>query len=123
MSARSMRWLSYARWQLLDAAWQRVLLPLALAALLVFFGFYSVKANIRTPADWATPDAIRFSAMMLKQAMSMFIPLAVLMGVNGLLAQDRQKGFFRFYFSKPVPPEEIIAYAFGGIPSAMALRI
>jgi len=27
-----------------------------------------------------------------------------------------------FYFSKPVPPEEIIAYAFGGIPTAVALR-
>jgi EAL domain-containing protein (putative c-di-GMP-specific phosphodiesterase class I) len=27
-----------------------------------------------------------------------------------------------FYFSKPVPPEEIIAYAFGGIPAAVALR-
>ena len=27
-----------------------------------------------------------------------------------------------FYFSKPVPPEEIIAYAFGGIPSAASLR-
>jgi len=27
-----------------------------------------------------------------------------------------------YYFSKPVPPEEIIAYAFGGIPSAAALR-
>lgn len=27
-----------------------------------------------------------------------------------------------FFFSKAVPPEEIIAYAFGGIPSAMALR-
>jgi len=27
-----------------------------------------------------------------------------------------------FYFSRPVPPEEIIAYSFGGIPSAMALR-
>jgi len=27
-----------------------------------------------------------------------------------------------FYFSKPVPPEEIIAYAFGGIPGAAALR-
>ena len=26
-----------------------------------------------------------------------------------------------FYFSKPVPPEEIIAYAFGGIPTAVAL--
>ena len=26
-----------------------------------------------------------------------------------------------FYFSKPVPPEEIIAYAFGGIPNALAL--
>jgi diguanylate cyclase (GGDEF)-like protein/PAS domain S-box-containing protein len=27
-----------------------------------------------------------------------------------------------FHFSKPVPPEEIIAYAFGGIPGAAALR-
>ena len=27
-----------------------------------------------------------------------------------------------FLFSKPVPPEEIIAYAFGGIPSVTALR-
>jgi EAL domain-containing protein (putative c-di-GMP-specific phosphodiesterase class I) len=27
-----------------------------------------------------------------------------------------------FYFSKPVPPEEIIAYALGGIPTAAALR-
>jgi EAL domain-containing protein (putative c-di-GMP-specific phosphodiesterase class I) len=27
-----------------------------------------------------------------------------------------------YYFSKPVPPEEIIAYAFGGIPSAAALK-
>jgi diguanylate cyclase (GGDEF)-like protein/PAS domain S-box-containing protein len=27
-----------------------------------------------------------------------------------------------FYFSKPVPPEEIIAFAFGGIPTAAALR-
>ncbi|HEX6844652.1 MAG TPA: EAL domain-containing protein [Actinomycetota bacterium] len=27
-----------------------------------------------------------------------------------------------FYFSKAVPPEEIIAYAFGGIPTAMTLR-
>jgi diguanylate cyclase (GGDEF)-like protein/PAS domain S-box-containing protein len=27
-----------------------------------------------------------------------------------------------FYFSKPVPPEEIIAYAFGGIPAAASLR-
>ena len=27
-----------------------------------------------------------------------------------------------FFFSRPVPPEEIIAYAFGGIPGAMASR-
>jgi EAL domain-containing protein (putative c-di-GMP-specific phosphodiesterase class I) len=26
-----------------------------------------------------------------------------------------------YYFSKPVPPEEIIAYAFGGLPTALAL--
>jgi EAL domain-containing protein (putative c-di-GMP-specific phosphodiesterase class I) len=28
-----------------------------------------------------------------------------------------------YLFSKPVPPEEIIAYAFGGLPNAEALRI
>jgi EAL domain-containing protein (putative c-di-GMP-specific phosphodiesterase class I) len=27
-----------------------------------------------------------------------------------------------FFFSKPVPPEEIIAYAFGGIPQAAVLH-
>jgi EAL domain-containing protein (putative c-di-GMP-specific phosphodiesterase class I) len=27
-----------------------------------------------------------------------------------------------FLFSKPVPPEEIVAYAFGGIPGVAALR-
>jgi EAL domain-containing protein (putative c-di-GMP-specific phosphodiesterase class I) len=27
-----------------------------------------------------------------------------------------------FFFSKPVPPEEIIAYAFGGLPSGAGLR-
>ena len=27
-----------------------------------------------------------------------------------------------FYFSKPVPPEEIIAYAFGGLPTAALIR-
>jgi EAL domain-containing protein (putative c-di-GMP-specific phosphodiesterase class I) len=27
-----------------------------------------------------------------------------------------------FYFSRPVPPEEIIAFALGGIPTAAALR-
>ena len=27
-----------------------------------------------------------------------------------------------FYFSRPVPPEEIIALALGGIPTAAALR-
>ena len=27
-----------------------------------------------------------------------------------------------FYFSRPVPPEEIIAFALGGIPTAATIR-
>jgi len=41
------------------------------------------------------------------------------------LAFLRQRGCMLgqgYYFSRPVPPEEIIAYAFGGLPNADALR-
>ena len=104
MSTRSVRWLAYARWQLLDALWQRLALPLGVTMLFTVAGFYSIKDRATGhPEFWLTGDGRRFAAMMMRQAMSMFIPLAVLMGTNGVVAQDRQKGFFRFYFSKPVP--------------------
>ena len=32
MTTRSLRWMAYARWQLLDYLWQRLRLPLVLAA-------------------------------------------------------------------------------------------
>lgn len=104
MSARPLRWLAYARWQFVDALWQRLALPLGVTLLFSFAGFYSVHDRVSShPEFWLTEDGRRFAGMMMKQAMSMFIPLAVLMGTNGVVAQDRQKGFFRFYFSKPVP--------------------
>lgn len=103
MTTHSLRWMAYARWQLLDYLWQRLLLPLALAALLSIATFYSVASMSVKPGFWSAPDGARFAAMVLKQAMGTFIPLAVLMAMNGVVAQDRQKGYFRFFFSKPVP--------------------
>lgn len=104
MSTRVVRWLAYARWQFVDALWQRLALPLGLTMLFVAAGFYSVGDTLsRHPDYWVTTDGRRFADMMMRQAMSMFIPLAVLMGTNGVVAQDRQKGYFRFFFSKPVP--------------------
>ncbi|MHB1311620.1 MAG: hypothetical protein ACYC3L_06345 [Gemmatimonadaceae bacterium] len=104
MSARPMRWLAYARWQLVDGAWQRLALPLVLAMLLCYAAFYSLKGQAAGhPEFWTTSDGLRFTAQLLRQAMGTFIPLAVLMGTNGMVAQDRQKGYFRFFFSKPVP--------------------
>jgi ABC-type transport system involved in multi-copper enzyme maturation permease subunit len=95
--------MAYARWQLLDYLWQRLLLPLFLAAMLTFFTLYSVTEMSSKPGFWAAPDGMRFAMNMLRQAMGTFIPLAVLMAMNGVVAQDRQKGYFRFFFSKPVP--------------------
>lgn len=104
MSTRTLRWLAYARWQAVDALWQRLALPLGLTMLFTVAGFYSMRnMGPLRPDFWATDEGVRFSGMMLRQAMSMFIPLAVLMGTNGIVAHDRQKGFFRFLFSKPVP--------------------
>lgn len=103
MTARSLRWMAYARWQLLDYLWQRLLLPLALAALLIITMFYSDAPVSAKPGFWSAPDGVRLAAILLRQAMGTFIPLAVLMAMNGVVAQDRQKGYFRFFFSKPVP--------------------
>mgnify|MGYP001590677678 FL=1 len=113
MSARSLRWMAYARWQLLDAIWQRLALPLGLTALFTFAGFYSMNEMASGRPDfWTTDDAGRFTRMMLRQAMSIYIPLAVLMGTNGIVAQDRQKGFFRFFFAKPVPVPDFYLSAY-----------
>jgi EAL domain-containing protein (putative c-di-GMP-specific phosphodiesterase class I) len=65
---------------------------------------------------------------------SAFLALATGLGMTTLaegIETEEELAFLRergcklgqgFYFSKPVPPEEIIAYAFGGIPSAASLR-
>jgi len=113
MSARPMRWLAYARWQLIDGAWQRLALPLVMAMLLSYAAFYSVKGMAAGHPDFFTgSDGRRFTYQLLKQAMGAFIPLAVLMGTNGIVAQDRQKGYFRFFFSKPVPVTGFYVSAF-----------
>jgi len=104
--------MAYGRWQLLDYLWQRLLLPLGLASLLTFFMVYGAASMTGRPGFWAEPDGVRFAAMLLKQAMSTFIPLAVLMAMNGLVGQDRQKGYFRFFFSKPVPVPGFYVSAF-----------
>jgi len=65
---------------------------------------------------------------------SAFLELARGLGMTTLaegIETSEELGFLRqrgcelgqgFLFSKPVPPEEIIAYVFGGIPGVAALR-
>lgn len=124
MSARSSRWMAYARWQLLDASWQRVALPFVLSLLVVVAAFYSMRGMAAGHPDFYTnSDGRRFTAQLLKQVMGTYIPLAVLMGANGIIALDRQKGYFRFLFSKPVPVPGYYVSAFlihGAIASAGA---
>ena len=112
MTAPSLRWLAYARWLLLDYLWQRLLLPLVLAALLVTGMLYSVSGQSSKPGFWTSPDGVRFALIVLRQVMGTFLPLAVLMAMNGVVAQDRQKGYFRFLFSKPVPVTGFYVSAF-----------
>ncbi|MEK6612349.1 MAG: hypothetical protein AABZ29_06180 [Gemmatimonadota bacterium] len=113
MSTRSLRWLAYGRWQLLDYLWQRLALPFVLASLVCVAAFATThEAMSRGEPFWTAADSARFSAMVLKQAMGTFIPLAVLMAMNGVVALDRQKGYFRFFFSKPVPVTGFYVSAF-----------
>lgn len=112
MTARSPRWLTYARWMAVDALWQRFALPFALSVLLTGFGVYAVRHQ-GVPADfYASPDGIKFAANVYRQAMGTFLPLGVFLGMNGLVSYDRIKGYFRFTLAKPVPVPGYYATAF-----------
>lgn len=82
---------SYARWQLRDYLLERGISTLALGALILV-----------VPTVLAGPQGRASAAAGFAGGLGAFALLGVIFALNGISSTDRQRGYFRFLFSKPV---------------------
>jgi ABC-type transport system involved in multi-copper enzyme maturation permease subunit len=117
----------YARWQLRDYLVDRGI-PTALVGSL--FGYMVGGAMIgamRAPLERMSPaelaragglDAVRavmmgqITALFLTQLLGNLVFLGALFAMNGIVANDRKQGYYRFLFSKPLSPVRYYGQAF-----------
>jgi hypothetical protein len=96
----------YARYQLRDSVMQRLSLPLVLIAFFSAFPVYMM--NKTSPAGFmGTPQGINFVKQLYAQSVTLFLPMGAFLCAVGVPSADRQHGYFRFLFSKPV---NLLAY-------------
>lgn len=96
----------YALYQLRDYIFERGL-PTLLVGVILFLPV--LFALVRSSAQ-EMPSLLAVSA--LAELMPIFGIVAVLLGVNGMIANDRHRGYFRFLFSKPISVTRYYVQAF-----------
>lgn len=95
------RLLRYAPYQLWDYVLERGLITLLLVALTL--GPPIAILRHEHGAGWAlTAEGVRLIRRVLVDVAVPLATLIVLFAINGISSVDRQKGFFRFLFAKPV---------------------
>jgi hypothetical protein len=95
------RLLRYGRYQLPDFVIHRLALPLVLLAFAAGLPTYMMTKN--TPPGWMqSPQGINLAKQMFSQSITLYLPLGAFVGAVGVISMDRQQGYFRFLFSKPV---------------------
>src|ERR1700679_2733396 len=100
------RLLGYARYQVEDYLTQRLVLPVLL---LVFFAALPTYMMTKDapPGFMHSPEGIKLANQLFSQSITLFLPLGGFLGAVGVISADRQQGYFRFLFSKPV---NVLAY-------------
>jgi hypothetical protein len=100
------RLLRYSRYQLPDFLTQRLALPLILLAFAAGLPTYLMTKNV--PPGWMqSPQGMNLAHQMFSQSITLYLPLGAFVGAVGVISADRQQGYFRFLFSKPV---NVVAY-------------
>lgn len=108
MNARLLR---YSRYQAPDFLLQRLTLPLVLLAFAAGLPTWLMTKD--APAGFMqSPQGINLAKQMFSQSITLYLPLGAFVGAVGLISADRQKGYFRFLFSKPVNVLAFYAQAF-----------
>lgn len=98
--------LRYARYQVPEFVAHRLALPLLLLAFAAGLPTYLMTKNV--PPGWMqSPQGVNLAKQMFAQSITLFLPLGAFVASVGVISTDRQQGYFRFLFSKPV---NVLAY-------------
>ena len=109
---------AYALWQLRDYFKDRGLSTLIIAVLSAYLAMSTTTETVPMPlpsdpvvpgmlARFGNPDAVyaarmsEFSFHLMRSMLGAMIFLGALFAMNGIVANDRKQGFFRFLFAKP----------------------
>jgi hypothetical protein len=103
MTARLLR---YARFQVPEFILHRLALPVILIAFVTGLPTYLMTRNA-APGFLQSPQGINLVKQLFSQSLTLFLPLGAFVAAVGVISADRQQGYFRFLFSKPV---NVVAY-------------
>jgi len=104
----------YALWQARDYVFERGLPTMLVGSIFPFLAALALRA--RRPAGALTVEQhaafVEMSLMSLRPLFGSIVFLGALLGMNGLVSNDRKNGHYRFLFAKPVTPERYYGQAF-----------
>ena len=118
---------AYALWQLRDYFKDRGVPTLVVATLSAYLGLSPILERLPRLGDpvpasllqrFGTAEAVyaarmaEFNFMFLRSILGTLVFLGALFAMNGIVANDRKQGFFRFLFAKPVSPSRYYGQAF-----------
>lgn len=104
----------YARWQLRDFVKSRAVLLGIVALLMTYPLLVPSIVGVSGTDDAVVRAALRqFHAYWIYFMFGVLVPLGTLVGVRGIVSEDRQHGFHRFLFAKPVNLVRYYAQSFG----------
>jgi ABC-type transport system involved in multi-copper enzyme maturation permease subunit len=120
---------AYAVWQLRDYLKDRGLSTLVVAALSAYLGWSMMTdaSPMPRPTDATSAELLvrfgsagavyaarmaEFSFHFMRSMLGALIFLGALFAMNGIVANDRKQGFFRFLFAKPLTPARYYGQAF-----------
>jgi hypothetical protein len=138
--SRQARLAAYGLWQLRDYVMDRGTPTFIVAILFGYLGLAPLMAHLPKATDPVAPGLLRrfgsahaaHAAMMgefnygfLRGFLGTLVFLGALFAMNGIVANDRKLGYFRFLFAKPVAPPRYYGQAFvihwAGFVGVMAL--
>ena len=117
----------YALWQLRDYAMDRGAPTFIVATLFGYLGLQPLLGHLDTRTSAVPPALItkfgseaaaraalmsEFNFMFLRGFIGTLVFLGALFAMNGIVANDRKLGFYRFLFAKPVTPARYYGQAF-----------
>lgn len=101
---------AYALWQMRDYLIQKGIGTVLVSALMLFIAYQSLREVAVDAGVLELPPQAYLP--LLIEIVRNFVLFGILFATNGIVAEDRKFGYYRFYFAKPVGVTEFYAQKF-----------